>query len=83
MFIYYPHQEKARRVRKTVKKKQSETKIGLLHVTEYEGRIVRCRHAAMMAKFVEIGDKYFLQIDPTWCFTRDGERKHGGAISFL
>jgi hypothetical protein len=76
MFIYYPNREQAQRVRKSVRNKRGETKIGLLHVTERGGRTIRCRHAAMMAKFVDIGDKYFLQIDPTWCFTRDGYKKH-------
>jgi hypothetical protein len=26
----------------------------------------------MMAKFVDIRDKYFLQVDPTWFFSRNG-----------
>src|SRR5688572_31484128 len=47
----------------TLFRSRRETRVGLLHVTERGGRIVRCRHLAMMAKFVDIGDKYFLQVD--------------------
>ncbi len=75
MFIYKPRSAPGRRVRKSVKSKRGETRVGLLHVTEYGGRIVRCRHLAMLAKFREIGDRCYLQIDPTWYFSRDG-RKH-------
>jgi hypothetical protein len=38
--------------------------------------MVRCRHLAMMAKFFEIGGKYYLQVDPTYYFSRDGKEKH-------
>jgi hypothetical protein len=75
MFIYSPRRDHGKRIRKTVKSKRGETRVGLLHVTERGGRIVRCRHLAMMTKFVDIGDKYFLQLDPTWFFSRNG-RKH-------
>jgi len=75
MFIYSPRRDHGKRVRKSVKSDRRETKVGLLHVTERNGRIVRCRHLAMMAKFVDIGNRYFLQVDPTWYFSRNG-RKH-------
>lgn len=75
MFIFNPRRVQDKRIRKNVKGDKKETKVGLLHVTERGGRAVRCRHLAMVSKFLDIGEKYFLQIDPTWYFTRDG-RKH-------
>jgi len=75
MFIYSPRGDHGKRIRKTVKTERGETRVGLVHVTERGGKIVRCRHLAMTTKFVDIGDKYFLQLDPTWFFSRNG-RKH-------
>ncbi|PWU21784.1 MAG: hypothetical protein C5B50_01105, partial [Verrucomicrobia bacterium] len=72
MFIYRPRAGEGRRVRKSVRGDRRETKMGLLHVTPYQGRIVRCRHAAMVAQFRSIGCKYYLQIEPTWYFSRGG-----------
>ena len=74
MFLFYPR--RIERVRKPVRGKKNDTRIGLLHVTKKNGKIIRCRHAAMYAKFVDIGDTYYLQIDPTWFFSRDGSLKH-------
>jgi hypothetical protein len=75
MFIYNPLTGQDRGIRKPVKSKRGETKVGLLHVTEKKGRVVRCRHLAMTCKFRDVGDRYYLQVDPTWYFSRDG-RKH-------
>ena len=58
------------------KKKLIEVALPLEDINREAAREKSIRHAAMLAKFVDIGDKYFLQIDPTWCFTRDGSLKH-------
>ncbi len=76
MFIYFPKRMVTQRIRKPVRTDSGETKRGLIFPTLYKGRVVRCRHLAMMANFVEIGSTYYLQVDPTYYFSRDGRRKH-------
>lgn len=40
------------------------------------GKIVRCRHVALVADFVSIGERYYLQLNPTCLFTKDGSELH-------
>ena len=65
MYVYAPKREVTKRVRKSVKTEDSETKRGLIFPSYFKGRMVRCRHLAFMAKFVEIGGIYYLQVDLT------------------
>lgn len=76
LYVYSPRREVTRRVRKSVRTEFRETRRGLFFPSYFKGRIVRCRHLAFLANFVAIGDAYFLQVDPTYYFSRDGRRKH-------
>jgi hypothetical protein len=76
MYVYSPKRQITQRVRKAIQTEESETKRGLIFPTWYKGRIVRCRHLAMVADFVETGGTYYLQVDPTYYFSREGKKKH-------
>lgn len=76
LYVYLPPRAARRTVRTTVQRDERESKKGLLHVTT-RGETVRwCRHVAMKARFLEMGGKYFLEIDPTYYYTRDGKNKY-------
>jgi hypothetical protein len=83
MYVYAPKRSVTKRVRKSVKTEKSETRRGLIFPTFFNGRLVRCRHLAMVANFVEIGGTYYLQIDPTYFFSRDGKWKHPRAEELI
>jgi len=76
MYVYAPMRSITRRVRIPVRTTTSQTRRGLIFPSFYRGRLVRCRHLAFMANFLEIDGVYYLQIDPTYYFSRDGGRKH-------
>jgi hypothetical protein len=76
MYVYAPVRYVTRRVRKSIRTDTKETRRGLIFPTYFNGRMVRCRHLAFLANFVEIGGVHYLQVDPTYFFSRDGRRKH-------
>jgi hypothetical protein len=76
IYVYLPSREATRTVRTTVQREKRESKKGLLHVTKKGEEVRWCRHIAMKACFVEIGGRYYLEIDPTYYYTRDGKKKH-------
>jgi hypothetical protein len=63
-------------VRTIMQREERESRKGLLHVTSKGDEIRWCRHVAMKKYFAEIGGIYYLEIDPTYYYTRDGRRKH-------
>lgn len=76
MYVYAPNRVPTKRVRKDIRTEDSQTRRGLIFPTFYQGRLVRCRHLAIYAKFFDIDGSYYLQVDPTYYFSTDGARKH-------
>lgn len=82
-YVYLPNRSLTRTVRTTVQREERESKKGLLHVKSKGERILFCRHVAMKANFVEIENTYYLQVDPTYYYTRDGKKKHRRWAEFI
>lgn len=76
LYVYLPDRSPRRSVRTTVSREDGESKKGLLHVTSRGEKVRWCRHVAMKGHFVEIGGMYYLEIDPTYYYTRDGRKKY-------
>ncbi len=83
IYAYIPEKTPTHSVRKPVQGETGETKKGLIFPKLRKAKIGFCRHAAMRAEFVAIGGTYYLQINPTYCFTRDGHRRHRRFEEFI
>lgn len=83
LYAYIPETTPLHSVRKPVPGQHGETKKGLIFPKLRKAKVGFCRHAAMRAEFVAIGEEYYLQINPTYCFTRDGHRQHARYEEFI
>jgi len=76
LYVYLPDRNVTKTVRTTLQREESESRKGLLHVTARGDEIRWCRHVAMKKRFVEVEGTYYLEVDPTYYYTRDGRKKH-------
>ncbi|MDD3179560.1 MAG: DUF4365 domain-containing protein [Opitutaceae bacterium] len=76
MYFFRPKHSPTDRMTIEVATETGPSTQGIAFPAFRDGKIVRCRHVALVADFVSIGDQYYLQLNPTCLFTKDGSELH-------